>query len=58
LCDIAPDGQSNLIAGTVRNLELDDDLHGPHTDLVPLRGRPVCIELPTVAYQVAKGRKL
>jgi hypothetical protein len=42
----------------VRNLALDDELDGPHTDLVPQHGQLVRIELPTKAYQLAKGHKL
>lgn len=57
LCDVAPDGRSNLIARTVVALELDDDLDHPR-DSTPGEAMRVRIKFPTTAYKVDVGHRL
>ncbi|MDI3337131.1 CocE/NonD family hydrolase [Defluviimonas aestuarii] len=57
LCDVAPDGRSNLVTRHVVNLALDDDLDGdrPFTPDVPATYR---IALPATAYRFIPGHRV
>jgi len=57
LCDVAPDGRSNLIIRTVRNLALDDSLDAsmPFCANEPQMYR---IAFPTTAYRLGIGHRL
>ena len=57
LCDVAPDGQSNLITRTIVNLELDDGLNGSR-DAVPGHRFRVRARFPTTAYRIAEGHRI
>ncbi|MEM6665774.1 MAG: CocE/NonD family hydrolase [Pseudomonadota bacterium] len=57
LCDVAPDGRSNLVTRAILNLELDDTLH--NTRLFSA-GEPqeVTVTFPTTAYRFAPGHRI
>ncbi len=57
LCDVAPDGKSNLITRTVINLELDDRLDGPCGAVEGMPTR-VSLKFPTTAYRIPKGHRM
>ena len=57
LCDVAPDGQSNLITRTIVNLELDDGLNGIR-DAVPGHRFRATAGFPTTAYRIAQGHRI
>ena len=57
LCDVAPDGRSNLITRTIVALELDDDLDHERTGS-PGEAMRVRVRFPTTAYKVASGHRL
>lgn len=57
LCDVAPDGRSNLVTRAVLNLALDEALDG----LAPFRpGAPrrISIAMPAAAYRFARGHRV
>lgn len=57
ICEVTPDGRSNLVTRTVHALELDDDLEGPRA--LEDDGRSVCrITFPTMAYRFAAGNRI
>ena len=57
LCDVAPDGCSNRVALTVRNLALDDVLDEPDNCFTN-EPRQVQIRFHTKAYRFARGHRI
>ncbi len=57
LCEVTPDGQSNLVVRQVRNLALDGtfDTVSPFSAGIPVRYR---IRLPSTAYRFARGNRI
>ena len=57
LCDVAPDGQSNLIARAVLNLEMDGALDGPSGATA---GEELTLRMvfPSCAYRLRAGHRL
>ncbi len=56
ICDIAPDGQSNLVTRTVLNLALDDTLDETSASLAEPRAYRVTF--PSTAYLFEKGHRI
>ena len=57
LCDVAPDGRSNLITRTVLNLALDETLDNDRA-FAAGEPQPVSLHFPTTAYRVRRGHRL
>ncbi len=57
LCDVAPDGRSNLVTRAVVNLDLDESLDGPAPGAAG-RASGRTIEFPSTAYRFGKGHRL
>ena len=57
LCEITPDGGSNLVVRQIRNLSLDRmlDTVSPFSAGKPIR---CCIRLPSTAYRFARGNRI
>ena len=57
LCDVAPDGRSNLVTRHVANLALDEELDGPRpfSPEEPIQYR---LTLPSTAYRFAIGHRI
>ncbi|MXY66056.1 MAG: CocE/NonD family hydrolase [Gammaproteobacteria bacterium] len=57
LCEVTPDGHSNLVGRQVRNLSLDGTLDtvSPFTTGKPIRYR---IRLPSTAYRFTRGNRI
>nr|WP_303623774.1 CocE/NonD family hydrolase [Shimia sp. CNT1-13L.2] len=57
LCEVSPDGRSNLVTRTVLALELDETLDGSRT-IKPGEPCRYRIEFPTTAYRFQAGNRL
>lgn len=57
LCDVSPDGSSNRIALSIRNLCLDEQLDAPEV-LEPIARRRYRIPFHAKAYRVRRGHRL
>ncbi len=57
LCDVAPDGRSNLVTRTILNLELDEGLDA-RREFRPDRLIRYRIKFPTTAYRFLSGHRL
>lgn len=57
LCDVAPDGRSNLVVWQARNLGLDDSLDGPVEHQTGI-AHELQLRFPAAAYRFAKGHRI
>ncbi len=57
LCDVAPDGRSNLVTRHVVNMALDAELDGERP-FVPGAPETYRVELPSTAYRFAAGHRV
>ncbi|NNE78719.1 MAG: CocE/NonD family hydrolase [Silicimonas sp.] len=57
ICDVAPDGRSNLVTRTVLSLGLDDTLDGPRKS-IGHRAERYRITFPSTAYRVQAGHRI
>ena len=57
LCDVAPDGRSNLITRTILNLEMDGSLDSM-SDAIPGAEMTVRMTFPSCAYRLRAGHRL
>ena len=57
LCDVAPDGRSNLVTRHVVNMALDAELDGERP-FIPGAPETYRVELPSTAYRFAAGHRV
>ena len=57
ICEVDPDGRSNLVSRTLLSLALDDDLDGPR-DIPPATAVPYRIVFPVTAYRFKPGNRI